>query len=249
MANTAAQLTSALTGGDVNVGKSERLFSTLGGGILALAGLKRGGVPGALLGVAGLALLHRGTSGHCMVYGALDVDTSEGAHARHGAMPADGEKTTRVEASLTLDRPADEAYALWRDVTQAPRYMHRILSVDPLGGDRSRWMAEGVRGRTVEWISQITEDVPGRRIAWESLPGSDLPNRGSVEFTAGTRPGETVVRHVLEFDPPGGVVGQAIAGALQELPQEMVKNDLRRFKALLETGEIFDGSAPTSGRL
>lgn len=237
MANVAATLAHAL-GGEVNVGRTERLVSTLGGGALALAGARRRGVPGALLATLGAALLHRGVTGHCHLYSAVGVDTSRDAVDAREAMPATEGTGTRVQASVAISRAPDELYAFWRDFTNAPKFMHRIIRVQVLdGGQRSNWTAEGLRGRTIEWVSELTDDRPGR-IAWTTLPGSDLPHRGFVEFTPGARAGETRVHHALDFDPPGGIVGQAIASALHELHEGMLRDDLRRFKQLMETGMV-----------
>lgn len=237
MDNVASKLGTALVGGEVNVGRVERWASMFGGGFLAGAGIKRGGVPGAVMGLAGAILLHRGATGHCNVYSALGVDTaSADPAARQGgtsARTAGG--GVRLQASITINRMAEELYDYWRDFSNAPSYMDRILSVRVDGDRRSVWTAEGPRGSTVEWTSELTEDVPGRRIAWHTLPGSDLPNRGSVEFTPG-RIGETTVRHTLELDPPGGIVGEAIARVMQGMTEEMMQADLRRFKTLMEAG-------------
>jgi uncharacterized membrane protein len=245
--NTASTLRNALAGGEVNVGKVERFASMFGGGFLAGAGVRRGGVGGAVLGLAGAILLHRGATGHCHVYGALGVDTATG-----GATPARQPGATRtesetggvrVEASIAINRMAEELYAYWRDFSHAPSFMDRIISVRVLDERLSHWAAEGPRGRTWEWDSEVTEEVPGRRIAWRTLPGSDLPNSGSVEFTPG-RLGETTVRYTLQFDPPGGVVGQAIASAFHQMPEKMVQDDLRRFKTLMEAGMIVGSDGP-----
>jgi uncharacterized membrane protein len=243
--NVARKLGGALVGGEVNVGTVERWASMFGGGYLAGAGIKKGGAGGALMGLVGAILLHRGATGHCNVYTALGVDTSStGARPADGAMPATGAAAgVRLEASITVNRMAEELYAYWRDFTNAPSYMDRIISVRALDDRRSLWTAEGPRGAAIEWMSDLTEDVPNRRIAWHSLPGSDLPNRGSVEFTPG-RPGETTVRHTLEFDPPGGMVGEAIARVMQGMTKEMVQADLRRFKTLMEAGTIVGAGAP-----
>lgn len=242
MDNVAQKLGGALVGGEVNVGTIERWASMFGGGYLAGAGIKKGGAGGALMGLVGAILLHRGATGHCNVYTALGVDTSStGARQADGAMPATGAAGgVRLEASITVNRMAEELYAYWRDFTNAPSYMDRIISVRALDDRRSLWTAEGPRGATIEWMSDLSEDVPNRRIAWHSLPGSDLPNRGSVEFTPG-RVGETTVRHTLEFDPPGGMVGEAIARVMQGMTKEMVQADLRRFKTLMEAGATVAG--------
>lgn len=240
VANAGSALKNALAGGEVNVGQVERWASMFGGGFLAGAGLKKGGLGGAVMGLAGAILLHRGATGHCNVYGALGIDTAAGGTAAPARQPAATRVDTheggvRVEASITVNRMAEELYAYWRDFSQAPSFMDRIISVRVLDERTSHWTAEGPRGRTWEWTSEVTDDVPGRRIAWRTLPGSDLPNSGSVEFTPG-RPGETTVRHTLQFDPPGGVVGQAIASAFHDVPEKMVHDDLRRFKTLMEAG-------------
>jgi uncharacterized membrane protein len=239
----------ALAGGEVNVGAVERVASLFGGGFLTGAGLKRRGAAGAVMGIAGAILLHRGATGRCHVYGALGIDTSgQTTPARRGAMPAEGDVgCVRAEASITVNRMAEELYRYWRDFTHAPSYMDRILAVRVLDERTSQWTAEGPRGRAWEWTSEVTEDVPNRRIAWHTLPGSDLPNRGSVEFTPG-RIGETVVRYTVEFLPPGGVVGQAIASAFHQMPEKMIQDDLRRFKTVMEAGMVvgLDDSAATS---
>ena len=243
MTEIAERLTGALSGGRVNVGRGERLASALAGAALVGFGVRRRGVGGALLGLLGAELVRRGATGHCMVYGALEVDTSEGA----GALPEDAPAGASVTATVTVNRPADELYAFWRDFRNAPRYMDRVLRVEILDDTRSRWTAAGPLGRSWTWDSQVTEDVPGQLIAWETLPGSDLPNRGWVQFLPAGERG-TEVRHFLEFDPPGGVIGDAIASVFHELPEEMVRGDLRRFRQLMEAGEIATTSGQPSGR-
>lgn len=251
MNDTASVLRNALAGGETNVGQVERWASMFGGGFLAGAGLRKGGFGGALMGVAGAILLHRGATGHCHVYGALGIDTAGGAQPStapaSGVTRAESEAGgVRVEASVTINRMAEELYAYWRDFTHAPSFMDRIISVRVVDDRTSHWTAEGPRGRTWEWTSEVTEDVPGRRIAWRTLPGSDLPNSGSVEFTPG-RPGETTVRHTLRFDPPGGVVGAAIASAFHQMPEKMIRDDLRRFKTLMEAGMTVSSDGPSTG--
>lgn len=232
------------TAQSVNVGKTERLASVLGGAGLALVGARRKGVGGALLGLAGAALIARGATGHSFVYQALELDTSEGKQTRGQVELDDGEGVS-VNASITVHRPPADAYAFWRDFTHAPRYMDRIAAVEVLDDVRTRWTATGPLGRSWTWESEVVEDRPGELIAWESLPGAELPNRGWVQFLpAGSDRGETEVRYFVEIDPPGGVIGHAIASAFHAAPREMVRDDLRRFRQILEAGEV----AATSGQ-
>jgi uncharacterized membrane protein len=201
-------------------------------------------VGGALLGLIGAGLVHRGATGHCMVYGALDVDTSGG----RGRLAEDEEVGSSAMATLTVNRGPGEAYALWRDFRNAPRYMDRITEVEVVDDTHSRWTAAGPMGRHWRWDSEVTEDRPGELIAWESLPGSDLPNRGWVQFLPVDEGRRAEVRHFVEFDPPGGVIGDAVARIFREGVEELVKADLRRFRQLLETGEVATTQGQPSGR-
>lgn len=227
--------------GGRNVGGPERLASLAGGGLLALAGLKRGGLGGALAALAGAALLERGATGHCRVYGSLGLSSARDDTGSRLAGPASVstfDTTVRVKTSTTVNRPARELYDFWRDYGNATRFMSRIESVRVDGPTRSHWSMRGPMGRTLEWDSEVTRDTPGEGFGWESLEGADLANRGSVSFRPDTRGEETVVTYEVEFDPPGGALGAALAGALHAVPEEMARADLGRFKALLESGEI-----------
>lgn len=223
--------------GDVNMGRNDRLASVLGGAGLALLGARQRGVGGALLSAAGAALIARGATGHCPVYQALGASSRTGLPGKRPRAEEDLKPGVSVSASITVPGPPEQAYDVWRDFTNAPRYMDRIASVEIVDDTRSRWTATGPMGRSWTWESEVVEDSPGELIAWESLPGSELPNRGWVQFApaAGDAP-QTEVRYFVEFDAPGGVIGNAIAHAFHDAPREMVRGDLRRFRALLEAG-------------
>ncbi len=215
-----------------NVGKNERILSVIGGGALAVLALRRKGVPGVVLGAAGAALLERGLTGHCRLYGALGIDRSVGP--ARAAKPDEG--GFRGSARTAVNRPARELYDFWRDFTTAPRFRESITEVEILDEATSRWTAAGTMGRSFQWTSRLVEDRPGEYIAWESVPPSDLPNRGSVRFVPFGDGTQAEVHYTVEIDPPGGVVGQAILGLFQPKPQEMVEDDLRRFRELMESG-------------
>ena len=225
-------------GEGVNVGRNERLASVIGGAGLVALGARQRGIGGALLGLAGAALLHCGASGHCYAYQAMGMDTSESSPTRGRRVEQDEAPGVSVNASITVARTPSEAYAFWRDFTHAPRYMDRIARVEILDETRSRWTATGPMGRSWVWDSEVVEDRADELIAWESLPGADLPNRGWVQFhPAGPDGRQTEVRYFVEMVPPGGVIGEAIAKAFRDAPRDMVRADLRRFKQVLESPE------------
>ncbi|HEX8907519.1 MAG TPA: SRPBCC family protein [Longimicrobiaceae bacterium] len=236
-------------GQQVNVGRNERIASVVGGAGLGLLAARQKGIGGALLGLAGAWLIARGASGHCFVYDAMDVDTSDEPSPSRGPITAaENEPGVSVNASITVNRTPDEAYAAWRDFEQAPRYMDRITRVEILDPTRSRWTATGPMGRSWTWESQVVEDVAGELIAWESLPGAELPNRGWVQFLpAGGDGRQTEVRYFVEFDPPGGIIGDAIASVFHDAPKEMIRGDLRRFRQMVESAETTTATAQSSG--
>lgn len=142
--------------------------------------------------------------------------------------------------AVTINRPASELYAYWRELTNLPSFMDNVVSITP-NGDRSHWIVKAPGGKTVEWDARITEDQPNALIAWASEEGAEAPNSGRIEFReAGAR--GTVVTATIAYDPPAGVVGKIIAKMFQREPAIQARRDLRRFKQLMETGEIATSS-------
>ncbi len=137
-----------------------------------------------------------------------------------------------VEESVTINRPARQLYDFWRDFTNLPQFMDNIKSVQKLDERRSHWVIKAPAGTSVEFDSRVTEDVPGRLIAWESEPGASVPNRGRVEFIESG--GGTTVRARISYEPPAGVAGKAIAKIFHREPGTQAREDLARFKRVME---------------
>ena len=154
------------------------------------------------------------------------------------------EGDTLIGRSVTIDRPRDELYKFWRHFENLPRFMHNIRSVVVSDSGESHWVVEAPAGRTVEWDSEITADEPGKLIAWRSLDGASVRNSGQVEFRDSPDGRGTVVTVTLTYDPPGGALGQLIAKLFQKEPKIQARQDLRRFKQLMETGEIATAQPP-----
>ena len=152
-----------------------------------------------------------------------------------------------IQRTVTVNRPRQELYDFWRDFTNFPQFMDNIRSVEKLDERRSHWVIEAPAGTSVEFDSRIVEDEPGRLIGWESEEGASVPNRGRVEFIDAAPGRGTMVRATISYDPPGGAIGRAVAKVLQREPNVQARRDLRRFKQLMETGEITSSASP-SGR-
>jgi uncharacterized membrane protein len=152
-----------------------------------------------------------------------------------------GEPTRRAVAArrtITINRPPEELYRFWRAFTNLPRFMHRLESVQGLGERRTHWRARGPAGSVVEWDAEVLEDKPNELISWRSLPGSDVNHAGVVRFERAPGGRGTQVAVELEYTPPGGGLGATLAKVVGRAPEQELQEDLRRFKQLMETGEV-----------
>jgi uncharacterized membrane protein len=241
-------------GGNVNVGETERWASAIGGGALAVYGLtqliKNGSWGGAVLALVGGSLIYRGSSGHCAMYQAAGINTAgTDADAKKSpvvSVPSD--RGIKVEESIVINnRTPAELYRFWRSFENLPRFMNHLESVTT-SGNRSHWVAKAPAGTSVEWDAEVYNEKEGELIAWRSLEGSDVDNAGSVHFTAAPGGAGTEVRVVLKYDPPAGVVGATIAKLFGEEPSQQIREDLGRFKQLMETGSTADRSSGRSAQ-
>jgi uncharacterized membrane protein len=155
----------------------------------------------------------------------------------------------RVNKSVTINRPRQEVYEFWRDFANLPAFMIHLEAVTTEGVGRSHWVAKAP-GSRVEWDAEVIEDRVGEIVSWQSLPGSDIPNGGSVRFTDAPADRGTEVHVALHYDPPAGSAGAMVAKLFGEEPGQQLRDDLRRFKQVMETGEVVrsDGSLEGAGQ-
>jgi uncharacterized membrane protein len=221
-----------------NVGRVERWVSMVAGGALAAYGLKRRSAPGGAAALAGAALLYRGATGHCAIKAAITGNRSGNGHTTVADRGSDtraqlgGAAGIHVEEWITIERPVTEVYRFWRNLENLPRFMNHLESVAQREGGISHWVAKGPAGTKVEWDARIINDIPNKVIAWQSLEGSMVSTAGSVTFESAPR--GTVVRVHFQYNPPAGKVGAAVAWLFGEEPNIQVREDLRRFKEVME---------------
>ena len=151
-----------------------------------------------------------------------------------------------LTAATTVNRPPREVYDFWRGLERLPQFMHHLEQVEWVGEKRTRWTAAAPIGR-VSWEAELVDDRPGERIAWCSLPGATVPNEGSVEFTPAPGGRGTEVRVHLTYAVPLGRAGRAAARLMGEEPHQQVEDDLRRFKQVMETGEVVRSAGSPEG--
>lgn len=151
-----------------------------------------------------------------------------------------------VGRTVTVGKPRQELYEVWRNFQRFPEFMDNVREITDLGDKRSQWTIEAPMGATVQVVTRIVDDQPGKTIAWVSEPDSQIETEGRVEF-ADAPPGRgTYVRLLMRYTPPAGTLGRAVAKVMQREPQVQARRDLRRFKQLMETGEIPVNASPSA---
>jgi uncharacterized membrane protein len=176
--------------------------------------------------------------------GAIDAKLAFDASAT-GSL-AGSARAIHVMRSITVNRFPEDVYRFWRDFENLPRFMSHLESVEGKGR-RSRWRAKGPAGSSIEWEAEIETDRPNEMIAWRSCPGTSVPNEGSVSFLPAPGGRGTEVRVEMQYEPPAGALGAAVAKLFGREPSQQIAGDLRRFKQVIETGEVVHSDASIHG--
>jgi uncharacterized membrane protein len=217
-----------------NISEAERWASMAAGIGMAAYGVSRRRPSGWIVAGLGAMLFRRGLSGHCHTYEMLGVNTAGTGEDTRRALG--GSAGAHVDESVTINKPISELYRFWRNLENLPRFMSHLESVERVTDTLSRWRARGPAGSDIEWNAEIINEVPDQVIGWKSIEGSDVVSAGSVNFDEVA--GGTRVRVRLQYSPPGGKVGAAVARMMGSDPATQIREDLRRFKQMLETGEV-----------
>jgi uncharacterized membrane protein len=202
----------------------QRWTSLLGGAALAAYGIQRRSFGGLGVAAAGGWLISKGVRGS------------------HSA------QNYSAEASFTIQRHQAELFQFWRDLENLPKFMRHLESVRSTGQRRTHWIARGPAGMRISWNAEITEERENEWIVWRSLPGSDISAAGSVYFRPAPGDRGTEVTLVVQYEPLAGPFGRALATIMGRNPRRTVREELRRFKQLMETGEIPTTQGQPSGR-
>jgi uncharacterized membrane protein len=216
-----------------NISEVERWLSMAAGVGLTAFGASRRRPAGWALAGLGVLLFRRGFTGHCHTFELLGVNTAGTGEDTRRALG--GSAGVTVDESVTINRPISELYRFWRNLENLPRFMSHLTSVERVTDTLSRWRATGPAGTEVEWNAEIINEVPDQVIGWRSIEGSDVVSAGSVNFDEVV--GGTRVRVRLQYSPPGGRIGAAVAKLMGTDPATEIREDLRRFKQIVESQE------------
>ena len=180
--------------------------------------------------------MKRGVTAQCDAYRMLGINTANTGEDTRSALG--GRAGIHVDESVTINQPVEILYRFWRNLENLPRFMRHLESVERVTDTLSRWQAKGPGGSTIEWTAEIINEVPNQVIGWRSIEGSDVVSAGSVHFEDAGPGRGTHVRVRMQYSPPGGKVGAAVARLFGRDAASEIREDLRRFKQLVETGEV-----------
>lgn len=214
---------------------TERWSSLIGGGAMVLYGLSKGSLRGALTALTGGGLIYHGVAGQ--------KGLKETVQETIGMTDS-----IRVEKTVTINKSPEELYHFWHNFENLPRFMQHLNYVRVIDAQRSHWIAKAPFGTNVEWDAEIINDQENKLIAWASVAGADVDNSGFVRFTPTPAERGTEVKVVIEYNPPTGAVGALLAKLFGEAPEQQIGDDLRRFKMIMEAGEIATTEGQPSGR-
>jgi uncharacterized membrane protein len=190
----------------------------------------------AVLGVTALDIM-------CSV--ALTSEASPAAGHDEGsfALPEPRDGSVPLSAVITVNKSIDDVYAFWKDPENFSRFMNQIDSVRLTSGRRSHWKVKGPAGMSVEWDAEVVTDVPNETISWHSVESDDVENTGTVRFRPAAGSRGTEVELQVGYTPKGGALGEKLAKFFSTVPRTQLMNDLRRFKQIMELGEIVKSDA------
>lgn len=219
----------------INISADERKLSLVSGVALILFALWRRNLLSIPALLAGLGLLYQSTTGNSPLYSLLDRNRAVKTNPARVSVPH--EQGVHVTRAITIDRPVEDLYGFWRNLTNLPQVMGFVESVKLLDGNRSHWTLKLPGGIPVEFDSEVYTDTPNEVISWRSLPDSQLQHAGSVRFKPAPGNRGTELHFTLEFVPPGGPVAQAVLKLFGDVPNQYIGQFLRDFKQEMETGE------------
>jgi uncharacterized membrane protein len=218
-----------------NIGELQRLLSILTGTGLLVRGISKRTWSGAGLCLLGAVLIHRGAGGYCAALDAIGV----GSQSTNllGRRKVKTDQATKIRRTIEINRPPRELYRFWRSLENLPRVMSHLESVQVINDRLSHWVVKTMAGfPRVEWDAEIINDVENERIGWRSLRDADVDNAGSVDFEPIGDGSRTELTVTLQYAPPAGRLGTAVAELIGEDPGRKIDEDLRRFKEEMEAG-------------
>ncbi|PTS99670.1 cyclase [Pedobacter sp. HMWF019] len=215
--------------GKENIDQGERVVSILTGGWLlfeSLKNMRKHPLIGLQVAAASGLLLYRGATGNCPVYRKIGKDTSD-------------PQAIIISDTITVNAPREKVYAFWRELSNLPKFMKHLKSVEETSDTVSLWTTN-TPGDLIDlsWSAEITREEPGEYLGWHSLEGSRIDNGGKVEFKDTLNGTGTELHIEIDYFPPAGSVGRGITSLFNGLFESMIREDIKNFKHYAEAAEF-----------
>ena len=143
----------------------------------------------------------------------------------------------KIEDTIEVQVPVQQAYNQWTQFEDFPKFMDGIQSVQQLDDTHVQWVAE-IRGESRQWTTEITEQQPDKKVAWKTIEG-EVKNDGVVTFEP---MGDAQTRVNVQMDVESDSTAENVAGDLLGVVKSQVHGDLERFKQLIENRDEETGA-------
>ncbi|MCO6148446.1 SRPBCC family protein [Flavobacterium sp. NRK1] len=218
---------SIIPGLRVNMSKTERILMVAAGSYLLYNALKnhKSKTKKTLEGLTAGTMLFRGISGYCPAYDLID---------KTGMLKGN---SVGITTSYTINKPVEEVYKAWRQLSNLPQFMKHLSSVEVIDEQTSKWKARIPGGiGTLSWKAEILSDKPNELLTWQSLPGSTVHNAGKVAFISNGA--TTDIEVSIAYHAPLGKAGEAVAKLFTSKFEDMLEKDIKGFKEYIENGTL-----------
>lgn len=218
----------------VNVGDSERLVSVIVGSALTCFGLARRRWDGLLAAGIGAGLIYRGMTGNCQMFRLLGID-STGCDRDDCSTSVPAQTGVKVERTMIIHRPVAEIFEFWQKLDRLPKVFQHLKSVEVDEKGRSHWVARGPLDTEVSWDAVVINQKTNELIAWRSIPHGDVETAGSVHFRPLDNQRDTSLTISMKYNPPGGIIGDTVASWFGNDLEQILSDDLERFRIMMES--------------
>ncbi|WP_110650195.1 hypothetical protein [Salinicola peritrichatus] len=212
---------------------AERWISLCGGLWGMGRGLKKGGIGGWGQAIVSGMLLYRAVKGECRIKGAL----VESPHEKQVARQQNWRAARAVSHSVTVAKPRSELYRFWRTPENLTTFLVPSMNVEIIDDHTSRWTLDqtpSMSGVTV----RVVEEREGEYIAWVAESETLPPFSGWIRFREAPGKLGTEIQGYVTYEPPKGRLGYVIDKWSRGGASQLLNENLRRFKQLVETGEV-----------
>jgi len=219
---------------------AEWMWARVGGDVIDLA-LLGAAFQSETANLAGVALATTTVAGVT----ALDICCAQELTRKKIGIGEDG--TLRIKKSILINREPQDVYQFWRHFENLPKFMTNLDSVCAIGEKQSDWVAKLPGGKKKEWDAEIADDRPNELIAWRTIEGGDVSHSGMVRFQSMPRRG-TLVTVEMKIKPLAAHFLAIFAKMFGQSPDQLVAEDLRHLKQIMETGQIVTTEGQSAGR-